>query len=209
MDYIPHSITSNPNFATLMQFFHHMESYSRQLNHQSDHHYIHRGYHGSGAFVPNFDVRELKDGFELYGELPGVKKIDIAVEFPEPQILVIRGFIGRPYACPPHMGEDDPDTKPDPIIISVAGVTPSGLADDTEVAHAPTVSAKSMGTPFGRDKVKCLASERRVGEFYRSFTLPERVHQDGTTATLDGGVLIVRVPKVTGGKSNRCVVEVV
>jgi HSP20 family protein len=42
---------------------------------------------------------------------------------------------------------------------------------------------------------------RKVGEFTYSVTLPDEIDDDSITATLDGGVLTIRVPKSQRGKS--------
>ncbi|KAJ6142485.1 heat shock protein Hsp20/Hsp26 [Penicillium samsonianum] len=43
------------------------------------------------TFTPTFDVRETKDGYELEGELPGVKQKDIEIEYPDPNTMQIKG----------------------------------------------------------------------------------------------------------------------
>ncbi|KAH7019606.1 hypothetical protein EDB80DRAFT_870237 [Ilyonectria destructans] len=44
-----------------------------------------------GSGQPNFDVRETGEAYELYGELPGMNKEEVHIEFTEPQTMVIRG----------------------------------------------------------------------------------------------------------------------
>lgn len=46
---------------------------------------------------PKFDVRETADAYELYGELPGVNKENVNIEFADPQTIVIRGKFERNY----------------------------------------------------------------------------------------------------------------
>jgi len=43
------------------------------------------------TFQPRFDVKEIKDSYELRGELPGVDQKDIEVQFTDDQTLTIRG----------------------------------------------------------------------------------------------------------------------
>ncbi|KAI9925945.1 hypothetical protein MW887_005751 [Aspergillus wentii] len=45
----------------------------------------------STTFTPTFDVRETKEGYELEGELPGVKQKDIEIEYPDPHTMQIKG----------------------------------------------------------------------------------------------------------------------
>lgn len=43
--------------------------------------------------------------------------------------------------------------------------------------------------------VKTHRTERRYGQFTRSFSLPSALRGDGVTANLDNGVLLINVPK--------------
>jgi HSP20 family protein len=43
------------------------------------------------AFSPRFDFCETKDGYQLNGDLPGVEKKDIEIEFPDQSTLSIKG----------------------------------------------------------------------------------------------------------------------
>ncbi|KAL2822280.1 HSP20-like chaperone [Aspergillus cavernicola] len=43
------------------------------------------------AYSPRFDFRETKDGYHLDGELPGVEKKDIDIEFPDQSTMNIKG----------------------------------------------------------------------------------------------------------------------
>lgn len=58
------------------------------------------------------------------------------------------------------------------------------------------------------DSIKYWVAERNIGEFYRSFTFPQRVQQDGTTATLESGVLTICIPKMPDDDSARHVIPV-
>lgn len=43
------------------------------------------------AYAPRFDLRETKDSYHLDGELPGVEKKDLEIEFPDRNTLNIKG----------------------------------------------------------------------------------------------------------------------
>lgn len=49
----------------------------------------------SPPFQPNFDVTELDNAYELYGELPGLNKHDIHIELVDGQTLIIQRKIER------------------------------------------------------------------------------------------------------------------
>ncbi len=68
-------------------------------------HQHHQGQCHSGGFFsaptrtfnPRFDVRETEAAYELHGELAGVDRKNVALEFTEPQTLVISGSVERNY----------------------------------------------------------------------------------------------------------------
>ena len=84
----------NPDasFAPLFRLLDEFDAYSRPTN-------------GTGAqrrsalpiWQPKFDVRETGDRYELHGELPGVSKDQVQIEFTEPQTMVVRGRVERSY----------------------------------------------------------------------------------------------------------------
>ncbi|PON25612.1 hsp20-like protein [Trichoderma gamsii] len=168
-------------FPSTLRFFQdidkHLDSFPR-FSHSS---HGNRGPHLGQAFLPIFDVRELHNSFELYGELPGVEKENIKIEFKGSKSLEVSGFVENSYQLPPNQG-DDVDTPDD-------------------------ATRKDMKTTE-HDSVKYWVAERNVGEFYRSFTFPQRVQQNGTTATLESGVLTIRIPKMPDDDSDRHVIPV-
>ncbi|KAL5604044.1 uncharacterized protein BROUX77_004230 [Berkeleyomyces rouxiae] len=49
------------------------------------------------TFKPKFDVRETADAYELHGELAGLKKKNVSIEFTDAQTLVVRGHVESVY----------------------------------------------------------------------------------------------------------------
>ncbi|GAP83381.1 putative heat shock protein 30 [Rosellinia necatrix] len=74
------------------------------------------------TFNPRFDVRETEQGYELHGELPGVEKKDINIEFSDQRSIVISGRVERTYT---------------------AGTPPAGLLSDSAVSGAIVDEAHS------------------------------------------------------------------
>jgi HSP20 family molecular chaperone IbpA len=133
------------------------------------------------AFRPKFDVRELKDAYELQGELPGIDQKDVNIEFVDPNTMVISGRVDRSYAGgkPPGTATDAPADK-------------SGKATgQKEGTKSPNAQAATEEEP----DYTYWVSERSVGEFHRSFTFPSNVNHDVVAASLKSGVLTVTVPK--------------
>ncbi|KID85792.1 heat shock protein 30 [Metarhizium guizhouense ARSEF 977] len=210
MDFIPQSIASNQNFSPLMRFFHDMDKYSRQLTHHYHNHHQDRdgGSHGSRAFFPNFDVRELQNKFELYGELPGAKRNDIKIEFTGPRTLEISGTVKSGYDIPSRESANNTVVKCDRADTQATGEAPSQLDEENaaEDEHQPRRKRSHKNTED--NEVKYWALERSLGGFHRSFTFPKQIQQDTVTASLDSGVLAVTVPKAAEARTAGRVIEV-
>jgi len=149
-------------------------------------------------FQPQFDLRETKTAFELHGELPGVDQKDLQVEFTDPTTLVVQGHTERSYtAGTPSQLQSGP---------TQGHITESGETDGAENGHATQnvdvakrtetdVSKTSGSTVKPNSETRFWISERSVGEFRRTFTLPSTIDQDGVKASLKNGILSIVVPK--------------
>lgn len=69
-------------------------------------------------FNPRFDVRETEHTYELHGELAGVDRNNVSLEFTEPQTLVISGNIERNYT-----------TASPAVAAPAAAAVPEAIAD--------------------------------------------------------------------------------
>ena len=177
----------------------------------------------SSTFQPKFDVKENKQTFELYGELPGVDQKDVSIEFTDGQILSIHGQTRR------FRTEEERPTS------SLDGRTEQShidAGDATESYHAPTVEDEtSTSTEKSSEEVKkdeaaveaapqiqqqrrpkvhaskYWLSERSVGEFSRAFSFPTRIDQEGVKASLRDGILRIIVPKAAAPRSRQVNIE--
>lgn len=177
---------------------------------------------------PRFEAHETEDSFVIYGELPGLNKEHVTVEFPEPTKLVVSGKVER-FTDAPKADETTPEkTAPTPTIESdnedtrsrssyQATVEDDVGGDDFEVlSHASGKSETSnqLEPETLSEKAKEKEPEqpqepRRSGyrkEFSRYFTFPTYVNHEAVTAELKDGLLTVIVPKVTP-KSHRIEIE--
>jgi HSP20 family molecular chaperone IbpA len=158
------------------------------------------------TFTPKFDVKEIKDAYELHGELPGIDQKDIEIEFTDANTLTVKGRIERKYESGPRP----------------AGLEAKGAI--TEEAHKATVedeSAEPAATEVAKKDTKPSAvahhkkeheekywvSERSVGEFSRSFSFPVRVDQDGVQASMKNGILSILVPKAKKQASKKIAIQ--
>ena len=153
------------------------------------------GHHSSSqhrqtrSFSPKFDVLEYFHGYELVGELPGIRQEDIDIEFVDANTLIIKGHTALDNG---HMKSSD-----------VEKATKKATVEDDEEEGQQQVSKKTtaQGGPVRETKgyeegqYKYWVRERPVGEFQRTFSFPAKVDRDGVKASLKEGVLKVLVPK--------------
>lgn len=158
------------------------------------------------SFAPKFDVRELKNAYQLDGELPGISQENIDIEFTDPQTLAIKGHVKREYTS--SSGEDTAMNDADEAASNSRQPTvedeetaPSAVSKPTESGNKQT--SKASKAP----RNKYWASERSVGEFHRSFNFPERVDQEAVHANLKDGILSIVVPKAAPPVSKKIRVD--
>ncbi|KAJ5135009.1 HSP20-like chaperone [Penicillium bovifimosum] len=106
----------------------------------------------------------------------------------------------------PGIAQKDIDVEfPDPQTMVIKGRvvreyhTPESQAEAKEGAEAEENQVTKPSHRF-------WASERSVGEFQRSFTFPNRVDPDKTSASLKNGILSIEVPKATSAASKKITV---
>ncbi|KAI9834869.1 MAG: hypothetical protein M1819_002777 [Sarea resinae] len=165
---------------------------------------VHRASHTPSsirAFQPKFDVREVKDSYELHGELPGINQEDVNIEFVDPHTLVISGHTERSFTKgTPPAGAIGNGKEP-------ARLTHKATVEDEDAASQPQEAERSTAAAEDEDSSKYWVSERSVGEFHRTFTFPTRVNQDAVKASLKNGILSIVVPKTTAPQSRRIQIE--
>jgi HSP20 family molecular chaperone IbpA len=204
-------------FTPLFRLLEDFDTYSRQQQPQQQPGvpatHGHGRHHRTPLFQPRFDVRELEDHFELHGELPGLDKENIKIEFADPQTMVISGRVERSYQ---------------------AGTPPSGLVEGAEMHGAITEKGEEQKKPHkatveeetpssspetsaevvqsekkkaAKDGAKYWVSERSIGEFSRTFSFPGHVDQMGVKASLKDGILTVMVPKAKKPASHQITIS--
>lgn len=195
--------SSDSSFTPLFRLLDDFDTYSRQGQGQ-----------GQGrrtavpTWQPKFDIRETADAYELHGELPGMAKEHVRIEFTDPQTMVVRGRVERNYTAgtPPNGHLED---------TTMSGAITEGSTEQRRHSRQATVEdefeaqasegekqivphdseEKAPAKKQPVDKAKYWLTERSIGEFTRSFSFPTRVEQDGVAANLKDGVLSVTVPK--------------
>ena len=151
------------------------------------------------TFTPRFDVTEVAQAYELYGELPGIEQKDVTIEFSDAQTLVIKGKTERLAS---HSPAPQPEAESETASEKAHSATVEDEYDeaDTPLAtSATTATATATETEKPKEQTEAKpqfwVKERRVGEFARSFSFSQRIDQDGVKAVLKNGILTVVVPK--------------
>ncbi|KAH6604774.1 30 kda heat shock [Trichoderma cornu-damae] len=205
------------SFTPLFRLLDDFDSYSRQ--------------NGKGCHVrrqpapqwqPKFDVRETTETYELHGELPGISKENVYIEFSDPQTLVVRGKTERLYTAgtsPSASPEVAPPTeaaaeKEEPARRNShqATVEDEDEASERESGYEVVAAAEEEKKPEEKaaqqpvDKAKYWLTERSIGEFSRSFHFPSFVEHESVSAGFQDGILNIVVPKAKKLESRRITV---
>lgn len=147
----------------------------------AQHQYWRRNLGHPVAWQPKFDIRDIGDAYELFGELPGMKKEDLNIELAESRTLLISGKVEASFASStggePKTTQDKHDSSRD-------------TRDDTKEHDE-------------NEKPNYWLQERHIGEFSRVFNFPAGFEKPQLSATMARGVLRMILPNPSGSKSYR------
>ncbi|KPM45507.1 hypothetical protein AK830_g1119 [Neonectria ditissima] len=204
---------ANASFTPLFRLLEDFDSYSRQD----------QGSRALPQWQPKFDVRETSNAYELHGELPGIAKENVHIDFTEPQTILIRGKTERTYTSGTPPAGFVEDKKVDTAAIEGSDTQSTShkatVEDEFEsVSHETNADVETPGTPKElqetqpaqkkpAEQSKYWLTERSIGEFSRSFNFPTRVDQDTVTANFQDGILTIVVPKAKKHESRRITVN--
>jgi len=190
----------DPVFTNLFRLLDDFESYSRGVQDDTSHIRGHGRHARQPLFSPKFDVRETDNTYELDGELPGIDRKDIVIEFTEPQTLVVRGRTEHTHSS---------GTLPTELIegTQTSGAITEGGEDASHKekgrksgTETPTDANKENKSPQATERF--WHQERSIGEFHRTFTFPASIDDSSVSANLDNGILHITIPKA-GKRENR------
>lgn len=143
-----------------------------------DHHWR-RNLGHPAAWQPKFDICDIGDAYELFGELPGMKKEDLNIELTESRTLLISGKVGASFA-------------------SSTGGEPKTSQDKHDSSGDTRDDAKEHDE---NKKPNYWLQERHTGEFSRVFNFPAGLEKPQLSATMERGVLRMILPKSSGHES--------
>lgn len=195
-----YNTSNDTSFTPLFRLLDDFDSYSRQVGNNSGHG-VRRA---TPTWQPKFDIRETGEAYELHGELPGMTKDNVHIEFAEPQTMLIRGKVERTYtAGSPPAGAVEDTTMSGAITEGSEGdkspkprrATVSDEKDEEFTEVEKDGDRKAVEKSATADRAKYWLTERSIGEFSRTFNFPARVDQNSVSASLKDGILSVTVPK--------------
>ncbi|KAK1253789.1 hypothetical protein MKX07_001866 [Trichoderma sp. CBMAI-0711] len=216
------SSSSSASFTPLFRLLDDYDNYSRQTGKSSSTTAAPRRQQQQNQhqqqvpqWQPKFDVREVDSAYELHGELPGVAKEAVHIEFSDPQTLLIRGRSERTYTAgtsPTESSNNNNNNKKS--VTEEASPSSSSsrrnsykatVEDEDEASEresgyevVTTTKTTEKNKEENRkpvDKAKYWLTERSIGEFSRSFHFPTLVDHEAVSASFNNGILSIVVPK--------------
>jgi len=196
---------SDPSFTGLFRLLDDFDTYNREQGADSGR----KRNSSTRIFSPKFDVRETENAYELHGELPGIEREHVNIEFTDPQTIVIRGRAERSYTS------GTPPTTMTGAIMEKGETSHKATVEDEATEEAKeqgnqTQVAKRQDHQLEKQKPqaeKYWVSERSIGEFSRTFSFPTRVDQETVTANLNNGILTIVVPKARKSEARRIAIN--
>ena len=187
-----------PIFTNLFRMLDDFGTYSREV----------QGPHSNNArqgvqqvFSPRFDVRETDNTYELDGELAGIDREHLQIEFTEPQSLTVRGRVERNYTSGTPPSDSATEDK------QTSGATVSEEAKGAEEKGKTTTDVTEPKKAEVMKRHRYWHQERSIGEFQRTFTFPTCIDESAVKASLDNGVLHITVPKAAKHETRRINIE--
>ncbi|KAI7975301.1 hypothetical protein EIK77_007430 [Talaromyces pinophilus] len=163
----------------------------------------------TSTFAPRFDLKETAEAYQLDGEVPGIEKEALQLEFLDENTLQIKGRTER------NSSSGNPSSDAEDVTMTGAGAEPE-VTNNTTVDSASTQTPAETSATEGAETTKAVAqtaetsspvttentgngrywvTERSVGEFSRTFSFPVPIDQEAVKASLKNGVLSITVPK--------------
>jgi len=143
----------------------------------------------ASSWLPRTDIRETKNAYHIEIEVPGVTdKEKLLIQWSSPRTLLVEGKSGRPVVTGPLKGETVWEQEGDTIENTTQGAASTEQDDD---------------------EPQFLLEERNVGPWQRTFTLPVGVDLEALRAKLEGGLLLIEIPKrdLTGEPRTKVEIE--
>lgn len=156
------------------------------------------------CFSPKFDIYETETAYVVEGDLPGLEKQNLDIEFTDHLTLLIKGHIEKSYTNTTASSESSTtiatpsESRSSSPTRSLKATVEDEDEDEDESSPKPVKTTKETPVAIetkNEPRPRQWVSERTVGEFQRTFRFPAGIDQDAVTAGLENGVLKIVVPK--------------
>ncbi|KAK3989200.1 putative 30 kDa heat shock protein [Cladorrhinum sp. PSN332] len=186
---------ADPSFTPLFRLLSDWDAYTQEANTNKGRAQPRRSIR---TFTPKFDIREVEAAYELHGELPGISKEEINIEFSDPQTITIRGHVDRHYTSsgsPSAGGIDNSESSSHKAFVEDEKPEEEEEGSSTAIAKKDPNNKGSAVQKQQAPRERFLIQERSVGEFSRTFVIPTPVDHDAVHASFTNGILTVILPK--------------
>jgi len=165
--------------------------------------------HNFRSFSPRFDIKETKEAYELHGELPGIEREQIDIQWSDDNTLTISGQTEHrsEYTSGSELAEATESSKKSE---SSSGYHKPSVDTEGEASASDIESTQVTRVNPGKEVTlsegaapKYLITERSFGSFHRAFQFPSRVSHEEVTANLKNGILSMKVPKAHAKEPRR------
>jgi len=146
------------------------------------------------AFSPPTDIRETMQYYHIEIEVPGVTdKESILIQWMSPHTLLVQGEAARPKS----IGLLDESGGGSKVWEGASDAEAGAEKDDEDGGPLErTPSRETVEAQLRADSMPTvLLSERQLGRWRRTFTLPDDVEMRELKARLEGGLLRIDLPK--------------
>lgn len=193
-------------FSSLFRF---LDDYTDHVTRRFDDSFSDFSRNITSTFAPKFDIKETSEAYQLDGDLPGIEKEALQLEFLDENTLQIKGRTERNFSS------NNPSSDAEDVTMTGAGAE-SDASNNNNVDSASTQTPAETSVTEGAETTKAVAqtaetsspaktentgngrywvTERSVGEFSRTFSFPAPIDQEAVKASLKNGVLSITVPK--------------
>ncbi|KUL91671.1 hypothetical protein ZTR_01443 [Talaromyces verruculosus] len=183
-------------FSSLFRF---LDDYTDHVTRRFDDTFSDFSRNMTSTFAPKFDLKETTEAYQLDGEVPGIEKEALQLEFLDENTLQIKGRTERSFSS------GNPSSDAEDVTMTGAGAEPEVTNDttvesategaETTKAVAQTAETSSLARTENTGNGRYWVAERSVGEFSRIFSFPAQIDQEAVKASLKNGVLSITVPK--------------
>lgn len=152
--------------------------------------------------APKVDIKETDKAYIIEGELPGVERKDIKLDWVDDSTLVLKSESRTEKVSQPQLEGSqaqgrieggDAKTSND---VQMSGANKDAApAADGEKSVTTTNASQDVAKPTEKKPIHHL-TERSFSSYQRVFHFPGEVKHDDVKANLKNGVLTVTVPKV-------------